>query len=72
MIRLRGHLVFSERRSPTRKTGPGGIAGVHRRRPPCSLPGMCTNVAHGRVKGMSPPFKANAIWGVEHLWIEDE
>ena len=31
-----------------------------------------TYVAHRRVKGLSTPFRANPLWSVEHLWIEDE
>jgi peptide/nickel transport system substrate-binding protein len=30
-----------------------------------------TYVAHRRVKGLSTPFRANAYWYVEHLWIDD-
>ncbi|MBW3661394.1 MAG: hypothetical protein KY397_07160, partial [Gemmatimonadetes bacterium] len=31
-----------------------------------------TYVAHRRVKGLSTPFRANPLWSVEHLWLEDE
>ncbi len=31
-----------------------------------------TYVAHRRVKGLSSPFRANPLWSVEHLWIEEE
>ena len=31
-----------------------------------------TYVVHRRVKGMSTPFRANPLWSLEHLWIEDE
>ncbi len=31
-----------------------------------------TYVVHRRVKGLSTPFRANPLWSVEHLWIEDE
>ncbi len=31
-----------------------------------------TCVANRRVKGMSTPFRANPLWSVEHLWLEDQ
>ncbi|MEO7501733.1 MAG: peptide ABC transporter substrate-binding protein [Gemmatimonadaceae bacterium] len=31
-----------------------------------------TYVAHRKVKGLSTPFRANPLWSVEHLWIEDQ
>lgn len=31
-----------------------------------------TYVVHRRVKGLSTPFRANPLWSLEHLWIEDE
>ncbi len=31
-----------------------------------------TYVVHRRVKGLSTPFRANPLWSVEHLWIEEE
>ena len=34
--------------------------------------GVETYVAHRRVKGLSSPFRANALWSAGHLWIEDD
>ncbi len=34
--------------------------------------GVETYVAHRRIKGLSTPFRANPIFHMEHLWIEDE
>ena len=31
-----------------------------------------TCVANKRIKGLSSPFRAQPIWSMEHLWIEDE
>ena len=29
-------------------------------------------IAHRRLKGLSTPYRANPIWAMEHLWIEEE
>ena len=34
--------------------------------------GVEAYVAHRRVKGLSSPFRANALWSVGYLWIEDD
>ncbi len=34
--------------------------------------GVEAYVAHRRVKGMSSPFRANALWSAGQLWIEDD
>jgi peptide/nickel transport system substrate-binding protein len=34
--------------------------------------GVEAYAAHRRVKGMSSPFRANALWSAGQLWIEDE
>ena len=31
-----------------------------------------TYVAHRRVRGLSTPYRADPVWYMEHLWIEDE
>lgn len=31
-----------------------------------------THVAHRRLKGLSSPHRAEPVWYMEHLWIEDE
>jgi len=31
-----------------------------------------TCVAHERIKGLSSPFRAQPVWAMEHLWIEEE
>jgi ABC-type transport system substrate-binding protein len=36
------------------------------------FPHIHTCVAHKRIKGLSSPFRAQPIWAMEHLWIEDE
>jgi peptide/nickel transport system substrate-binding protein len=34
--------------------------------------GVVTYAAHRRVKGLSSPFRANALWSAGQLWIEDD
>ena len=36
------------------------------------FPHIHTCVAHKRIKGLSSPFRAQPIWAMEHLWIEEE
>lgn len=31
-----------------------------------------TCVAHKRIKGLSSPYRAQPVWSMEHLWIEEE
>jgi len=35
------------------------------------FPQIHTCVAHKRVKGLSSPFRAEPVWSMEHLWIEE-
>jgi peptide/nickel transport system substrate-binding protein len=36
------------------------------------FPHIHTCVAQKRIKGLSSPFRAQPIWAMEHLWIEEE
>ncbi len=31
-----------------------------------------TYVVHRRVRGLSTPWRADPVWHMEHLWLEDE
>jgi ABC-type transport system substrate-binding protein len=36
------------------------------------LPQVYTSVVHRRIKGLSNQFRAEPVWYMEHLWIEEE
>ena len=31
-----------------------------------------TYVAHRRIKGLSSPWRADPVWFMEHLWLEED
>jgi peptide/nickel transport system substrate-binding protein len=50
------------------------LAAIFRRDQPVTFlyPSVVTTVAHRRIRGLSTPFRADPVWYMEHLWIEEE